>query len=216
MLTTQLPGFSEITRDSQETFRALLEALSQPGKTYEPSVQLTPPKGLTLACAAACLTLLDLESRVWLQPGFSADVEGWLQFHTGCRFSAEPDEVAFAVIHDLSALALDEFSWGSAEAPEASATLLVQVGALAGGLSVMLRGPGILQAREISPEVPASFWTEWQRNHRAYPRGLDVFLFGGKTVMGLPRTVAAQSVDVQSVDVQSVDVQSVDAQMLEV
>jgi len=196
MLTTQLPGFAEITRDSQEMFRALLEALSQPGKSYETSVTLTPPQGLTLACAAACLALLDLETRVWLQPGFPEDVQRWLQFHTGCRFAVEPDEAVFAVVHDLSALALDELSWGSAETPESSATLLAQVSSLEGGLSVVLAGPGILKMREIYPDVPASFWQDWQRNHRAYPRGVDVFLFGESAVMGLPRTVDAQVVDV--------------------
>lgn len=210
MLTTQLPGFQEITRDSQKTFRTLLEALSQPGKIHELRVRLTPPKGLTLACAAACLALLDLETQVWLQPGFPADVQDWLQFHTGCRFCVEPDEAAFAVVHDLSAMALDELSWGSAEAPESSATLLVQVSALDSGPSVILAGPGILHTRNISPEVPVIFWQDWQRNHRAYPRGLDVFLLSEKAVMGLPRTVDAQSVDEPVVDTQRVGVQLVE------
>lgn len=193
MLTTQLPGFEEITRDSQQTFRALLEALSDPGNPREMTVTLTPPEGLTLPCAAACLTLLDLETMVWLQPGFPEEVQGWLRFHTGCRFATTPAEAAFAVVHTLAEIALDELCWGSAESPEASATLLAQVSALSGADEVVLTGPGLLASRTISPAVPMSFWHEWQRNHTAYPQGMDVFLFDEQSVMGLPRTSHAQT-----------------------
>ncbi|MEM9092083.1 MAG: phosphonate C-P lyase system protein PhnH [Cyanobacteria bacterium P01_F01_bin.53] len=192
MLTTQLPGFEEITRDSQQTFRALLEALSGPGQPHEITVVLTPPEGLTLPCAATCLTLLDLETMVWLQPGFPEEVQGWLRFHTGCRFAMTPAEAAFAVVHTLAEIALDELCWGSAESPEASTTLLAQVSALSGADEVVLTGPGILASQTISPAVPMRFWHEWHRNHTAYPRGMDVFLFDDQAVMGLPRTSHAQ------------------------
>ena len=66
MLTTQLPGFIDITRDSQKTFRTLLEALSERGLAREMTVAIAPPEGMTKPCAAACLTLLDLETVVWL------------------------------------------------------------------------------------------------------------------------------------------------------
>lgn len=192
MLTTQLPGLNDLTRDAQTTFRALLEGLSEPGETREIAVGVTPPTGMTAACGAACLTLLDLETIVWLQPGFSPDVQGWLRFHTGCRFVATPSEAMFAVVHTLSEMALDEFCWGSAEAPESSATLLAQVETLEGGHDIVLTGPGILNERTISPAVPLSFWQSWPRNQEAYPRGVDVFLFDSESVMGLPRTVCAR------------------------
>ena len=198
MLMTQLPGFTEITRDSQKTFRALLEALSEPGLVREVTVEIAPPEGMTLACAAACLSLFDFETVVWLQPGFSEDVQSWLRFHTGCRFTSEPDQAAFVVAHTLADINLSELCWGSAEAPELSATLLAQVSAIQSGHEVVLSGPGILDERTVSPVLPMGFWKDWLGNQRAYPRGVDVFLFDDKVVMGLPRTTCVRTISDQA------------------
>ncbi|MEN8447746.1 MAG: phosphonate C-P lyase system protein PhnH [Cyanobacteria bacterium J06555_13] len=197
MLTTQLPGFIDITRDSQSTFRTLLAALAEPGVAREVTVAIAPPKGMTRPCAAACLTLLDLETVVWLQPGFSEDVQSWLRFHTGCRFTAALDEASFVVVHDLAEIALTDLCWGSAETPELSATLLAQVTALQSDRKVVLTGPGILDKRTVSPALPMRFWQDWPHNHAAYPRGVDVFLFDGRAVMGLPRTTSVQTINAQ-------------------
>ena len=197
-MITQLPGFENLTRDSQQTFRALLNALSSPGKISEINVDLQVPEGLTPACGAACLTLIDLETAVWLQPVFSFDVQDWLRFHTGCAFVASPKRAAFAVVYDADSLDLEQFYGGSAQTPESSTTLLVQVNSLRGSRSVKLTGPGILHENDISPALPESFWTAWQNNYAAYPQGVDVFLFEDSSVMGLPRTVSARIEDQQA------------------
>jgi alpha-D-ribose 1-methylphosphonate 5-triphosphate synthase subunit PhnH len=141
------------------------------------------------ACAAACLTLLDLETTLWWQPGFSEEAGQWLQFHTGARRVDQPHQGNFAVIWNSASLPeLALFHPGVAEYPEASATLLIQVAHLSGGTPVELQGPGILGARAISPQLPAAFWPQWQMNHQRYPLGVDVLLFSPTEVMGLPRT----------------------------
>ncbi|MEO0768295.1 MAG: phosphonate C-P lyase system protein PhnH [Cyanobacteria bacterium J06649_4] len=195
MLTVQLPGFENLTRDSQKTFRALLEALSLPGKTLEIEVTLKAPEGLTIACAAACLTLMDLETDVWLQPEISTDIRDWIQFHTGCVFVESPEKAAFAVIQNADLLYLEQFYWGSAEKPEVSTTLLVQVNELAGGMLVTLTGPGISHENIVSPKLHSHFWQQWQQNHAAYPQGIDVFLFKARSVLGLPRSTYARAED---------------------
>lgn len=192
MIAVQSPGFKNLTKDSQETFRALLEALSLPGKLLAVEVDLKAPEGLSTACAAACLTLMDLETDVWLQSEFSTDVRNWLQFHTGCAFVESPEEAAFAVVGNAGLLNLEQFYWGSAENPEVSTTLLIQVNALADNVPVKLTGPGILQDSIISPNLPDNFWQQWSQNHVAYPQGVDVFLFEGRSVLGLPRSIRAQ------------------------
>lgn len=189
MVTTTTPGFRDSVHDAQQTFRTLLDALSCPGEVKAIAPRLTPPHGLTPACAAACLTLLDLETRVWLQPGLDAAVTAWLIFHTGCRFTPDPQTANFAIAWDLAQLpALDIFNWGTAACPEASTTVLVQVEQLSHGIPVVLTGPGILHERAIAPHLPERFWQQWQHNSQAYPRGIDVFLFDQHCVMGLPRT----------------------------
>jgi alpha-D-ribose 1-methylphosphonate 5-triphosphate synthase subunit PhnH len=187
---TFLPGFQNPVHDAQRTFRALLDANARPGTPYAIAADITAPVGLTPACAAACLTLLDLDVRVWLQPSFADAVRTWLVFHTGCSLTHQPQKADFALIQDLATLSeLSSFSWGTAEQPEASTTLLVQVESLQDGHSVVITGPGILDQRTISPTLPAHFWDFWAQNHQAYPQGLDVSLFTENAVMGLPRTV---------------------------
>jgi len=184
-----LPGFQNAVHDAQRAFRSLLEALSHPGRPYNPQVDITAPAGLTPICAAACLALVDIETVVWLQPSLPIAVRDWLRFHTGCRFATAPSNADFAVITAFSSeVDLDIFSWGSAEYPEKSTTLLVQIEGLTGGEPKQLSGPGILESLAFAPCLPVSFWTQWHQNNAAYPRGLDCFLFAQDAVVGLPRT----------------------------
>lgn len=191
MLTTTLPGFEDLTRDSQKTFRALLSALSEPGKVMDLPAKVGVPEGMNLACAAACLTLIDFETTVWLQAGFSSAVKDWLRFHTGCSFVKNPADADFAVVKDLQAVSLPQFCWGTAEVPESSTTLLVQVESLTEGEFVVLSGPGILGERTVAPSVSSSFWQLWMENHAAHPRGVDCFFLSRSEVVGLPRSVRA-------------------------
>lgn len=186
---TQLPGFQDPIHDTQRMFRALLDAHARPGTPYQITDEMSVPPGLTAACGAACLTLLDLDVVVWLQPSFATQVRAWLLFHTGCSFTQYPEEAEFALIQDLAALPeLSIFNWGTAEKPEASTTLLVQAESFEMGQPVILTGPGILDKQAIAPTISPNFWDFWMQNHQAYPQGVDVFLFTEDSVMGLPRT----------------------------
>ncbi|MBD2251294.1 phosphonate C-P lyase system protein PhnH [Nostoc parmelioides] len=186
---TFFPGLQDPIHDAQRTFRGLLDAHARPGTPYQISAEMSVPLGLTPVCGAACLTLLDLDVVIWLQPSFNAQVRDWLLFHSGCRFTEYPEEANFALIQDLAVLSeLSIFNWGTAEKPEASTTLLVQVESFEMGQPVMLTGPGILDQCAIAPKLPRHFWDFWMQNHRAYPQGVDVFLFTENAVMGLPRT----------------------------
>lgn len=188
MPTTQLPSFTDPVHDAQQTFRALLEALSRPGipQTTAPVIS---PEGLTTSCAAACLMLLDLETTVWLQPGTSEAVQSWLLFHTGCRFTDQPQTADFAVINNVETMPqLDQFSWGTAAYPEASTSLLIQLPSLQGQRSITLRGPGILATITIQVPSNQDFWQQWQEMTAAHPLGLDAWCFADNQALGLPRT----------------------------
>ncbi|PZO13942.1 MAG: phosphonate C-P lyase system protein PhnH [Leptolyngbya foveolarum] len=187
-MTTTLPGFRDPVHDAQQTFRGLLEALAHPGQAYTLNLTFSSPEGLTPICAAACLTLLDLETTVWLQPSLPATVKDWLCFHTGCRFTDNPELATFAVIGDaFSQPELRAFNWGSAEDPEQSTTLLIQVNSFTSGVVQQLSGAGVLGSMSFAPSLPETFWT--QRRSDAYPQGVDCFLLSQQSVVGLPRTV---------------------------
>ncbi|NEO88217.1 MAG: phosphonate C-P lyase system protein PhnH [Spirulina sp. SIO3F2] len=191
-MITQLPGFANPVHDAQRTFRALLDALARPG-LIQTTAHVAPPDGLAPSCAAAALTLLDLETTVWLQPSFSEDARAWLLFHTGCRFTIDPQTADFALIQDLAtAPSLFAFSHGTAEYPEASTSLLIQLPDLENGEAVMLQGPGIKDSICITLPLTVNYWQQWQAMTEGYPLGLDAWYFAGDRVLGLPRTARVQ------------------------
>ncbi len=193
-MVTKYAGFQDTVHDAQQSFRALLDAIARPGCAYSIGVALEPPMGMMTSCAAACLTLLDLEVTLWMQPGWHESVRSWLLFHTGCRFVTDGAIANFALIHTWdNALGFADFHLGTAEDPEQSTTLLIQLGQMEGGIPTGLSGPGIESRQSIAPCLPKSFWDEWTSNHQMYPLGVDVFLFHHQTVMGLPRSTLAVS-----------------------
>jgi len=196
-MITQLPGFQDAVHDSQHSFRALLDALARPG-LVQTTASLSPPEGLVPSCAAACLTLLDLETTLWLQPGLPDAVRSWLVFHTGCRFTSDTGQADLDLLADLAAApALDQFNWGNPEYPEASTSLLIQLPALTGGeampqgavqRTIALQGPGILDRITVELPVEGRFWSQWQAMTAQYPLGIDAWFFADHQVIGLPRT----------------------------
>ncbi|AFZ58574.1 phosphonate C-P lyase system protein PhnH [Anabaena cylindrica FACHB-243] len=193
---THLPGFPDPIHDSQKTFRALLDAHARPGTPYLITANLTIPQGLNSGCAAACLTLFDLDVQVWLQPSFEPQVKAWLLFHTGCRFTTQPEQADFAVIQNIDKFTeLSNFNSGTPEKPETSTTLLIQLESFSAGRTVVLTAPGILKEQIISPQVPLHFWESWAKNHQSYPLGLDAFLFAKNSVIGLPRTTKSGNLE---------------------
>ena len=192
-MIVELPGFQDLVRDSQATFRTLLNALSRPGIAEKIDVKLIPPSRLNVSCAAACLTLFDLETKVWLQPGLNREVKDWLLFHTNCRFTENIKQADFAVIWDIENMPeLSKFKQGTPIYPEDSTTLLITVGAK--GFSPtsdklpILTGAGINQQITMPIALSNSFWQQWQQNHNSYPQGIDIYFFSEAKVVGLPRT----------------------------
>lgn len=196
MAITQLPGFQNPVHQAQRTFRALLDALSRPGVIYPIDVKIKTPPQINSAYGAACLTLLDLETQVWLQPGMNEEVRNWLLFHTNCSFVVEPSMADFALIYDVAAMPeLSCFKWGTPEVPENSTTLLIPVESWEQGQPVELIGAGILGKRQISPKLAYEhFWNCWIANQQTYPSGVDMFFFTQNAVMGLPRTVKVKDI----------------------
>ena len=191
---TLAPGLPDPVFDSQHVFRAVLDALARPGSIREIALSMTSPAPLTPATAALALSLADFETPLWLQPrdGAAAD---YLRFHCGCPIVADTAAARFAIVADAHALPpLSSFNAGEIDYPDRSATLIVQVAALAARAGVRLRGPGIREHALLQADgLPARFWIEWRENVRLFPRGVDVILVAGERIAGLPRTTHAET-----------------------
>lgn len=190
---TLAPGFGDPVGDAQGVFRAVLTAMSRPGRIVDLPAGTTPPAPLNPAAAAILLTLVDMDTPLWLDPAADRpEVRAWLRFHCGCPLRERPDEAAFALIADPAGMPpLEAFAAGDPDYPDRSASLIVQVARLEAETGFVLRGPGIeTQTRlDIAP-VPANFAATLAANHALYPCGVDLMLAGSDRLAALPRSVS--------------------------
>ena len=185
--TTDLPGFADPVLDSQACFRAVMEAMSRPGRIERvPRLPEIPP-GLSPASAALLLTMVDRDSPLCLAAGDPA--RDWVRFHSGARLVAAT-EANFVLDADTGLLDLPA---GTEEEPERGATLVVEVTALGTGRALLLAGPGILGTCRLLVEgLPPALLRDWPANRARFPRGVDVILCAGDRIAALPRGVAIE------------------------
>ena len=190
---TLAPGLHDTVHETQAAFRQVLDALSRPGqvRTLGPAL---PGVALGGAMARLLLSLSDDETPVWwTQP--DETLQQWLRFHTGAPVAALPQQASFVVCTDIrQGLTLSDFATGSADAPEFSCTLLVELPSLTDGPDLDWRGPGIQDVQQVRLQgLPTEFWTQWYANHASFPQGVDLIFTCGEFATGLPRTTQVQS-----------------------
>jgi alpha-D-ribose 1-methylphosphonate 5-triphosphate synthase subunit PhnH len=185
------PGFADPVHGAQKCFRAVLDAMSHPGKIVPMPAALagSPPAAMSSGMASVALILCDFDTPVWLDAA-AAGCAGYLTFHCGAPIVGTPDEARFAFITDAAALPpLDAFALGSDEYPERSATLVIEVSDLTASAGIVLRGPGICgETRFGVSGLPARFWEERVALTELFPRGLDVLFVSGDQLAALPRS----------------------------
>lgn len=168
---------------SQQTFRALLAALSFPGRP-----QRLPAAG-NAAFAQIGTALLDLET-TWYCP--DVGLAAMLAF-SGAR--QVPQSLAryqfYPALHEADLAGIAQAPAGSYSYPDESATLVLgcEIGA---GRLFELRGPGIKGRLDILVGgVPDGLWDLRARSRR-YPLGWDLFLVDADTVIGVPRSTIVE------------------------
>lgn len=181
-------GLADPVHDSQQTYRAVLDAFARPGQRVSVG---QPVPGLPLGAAMShlLLTLTDDDTGVWWQQDGDSCAP-WLRFHTSARLAPAPHDASFVALTDpRRAPALNEFAQGTAASPECSATLLIEVPSLDEGPVLHWHGPGIRQSQAVRIDgLAPAFWGQWQANHAVFPQGVDVVFTCGAMAIGLPRT----------------------------
>jgi len=182
-------GFVDPVMQSQTAFRAIMDALANPGTLQELALGLTPPAPLTPELAAIALTLCDHDTPLWLDADLATDaVLAWLRFHTGAPIITERSQAKFAFTHAPDFM-LANFDQGSDLYPDRSTTVIVALPTLSTAQTVTLSGPGIDGTATIAPDgLPTDFRAQWAENHAQFPRGVDLLLVAGGQLLGLPRT----------------------------
>ena len=191
------PGFHDPVFQSQATFRAVLDALAEPGSERPVGGLAEAPTPLSPVAAAVIATLADFETAVWRDAALrTPEIEAWLAFHTGAPAVLDPARAVFAVIGAAEASPdFADFALGTDVDPSTSTTLVLQVAGFAEGRRYRLSGPGIDGAREVAiAGAPADLAARLAANRALFPRGVDLILAGPTSVMGLPRTTRIEEI----------------------
>lgn len=185
-------GFSHPAFEAQAVFRAVMNAMARPGRIERPQTAASPPGPLSSTAAAIALTLCDHDTPLWLDPRLAESdaTRAWLAFQTGAPLAPVPAEAHFALVAEPAKLVrLEEFAQGTADYPDRSTTLILQVESLENGLPLRLEGPGIETTAQLAPTpLPPHFREDWQQNRGRFPRGADVIFAAPDALACLPRT----------------------------
>ena len=185
-------GFADPVMQSQTVFRAVMDALANPGTAQDLIAVDGFGGGLSPEIVSIVLTLSDHDTLIWLPEALAGDttVREFIGFHTGATIVPEPAKAVFAFATNADELpALDQFNLGTQEYPDRSTTIVLAVTALSGGDELIITGPGIKDHGHIGPVgLPKDFIAQWSYNRELFPRGIDLLLVADGQVMGLPRS----------------------------
>lgn len=177
-----LGGFANAPVQSSHAFRAALNALSRPGSICT----LTggaPPAPMSVAAGVLVLTLCDGTTPVHLAGEHDCTaLREWITFHTGAPLVGG-ERASFAIGTWDALHPVNRFAIGQPDYPDRSATLIVEMPALAAS-GARLTGPGIKDAAHLNlPDI-----AQFQANRAQFPMGFDCFFTAGAGVAALPRS----------------------------
>jgi alpha-D-ribose 1-methylphosphonate 5-triphosphate synthase subunit PhnH len=182
-------AFTDPVLQTQTAFRSILAAMAEPGTIAQLTAVPDCPPLMHPSTIVALLTLADRDTPLWIAPSLGTEGSDYLRFHVGAPVAETAGAARFAVIDPASPVSLAAFDGGSDRYPDTSATGIVQCDSLSGGEPVSLSGPGIKGVRTIAPSgLHRGFWADVVSNHALYPRGIDLLLVSGTSLMALPRS----------------------------
>ena len=190
-LSAVLPGFSDPTKNSQSSFRAIMNATAKPGTIATFIDAPVPPASINKAAGACLLTLVDQDTKLWLDSALAIQApQDWVRFHTGAPITAMTGEAAFALISDLTSLpSLGDFHQGDAKYPDRATTLIIMLPNLTSGPKLELKGPGIETHIHVSPAgLYTAFWEERADLVSHFQFGIDLMLCADNQLISIPRT----------------------------
>jgi len=186
-------AFADPVLSAQATFRAILNAMARPGSLQPLSVALSPPPPLSKGAAAVALTLCDQDTPVWLDAELRASVSvcEWLGFHCGCPLVDDLAKAVFAfAARPAKVPAFETFSIGTADYPDRSTTIVLQVDTLWAEKGFVLSGPGIRDRSTLSAApLPSDICDRLARNRSLFPQGIDLILATQDAIAALPRSL---------------------------
>lgn len=180
-------GFAAPSVEAARAFRLILDAMARPGRIVGVAGAVAPAPASS-AAAAVLLTLADNTTPVHLAGAHDTpSLRDWLRFHTGAPLACRGAS-AFALGDWTALIPLDDYAPGTAEYPDRSATLIVEMDHLEPH-GARLTGPGIeTEARLSLPDIALL-----QANAARFPLGVDFIFTCGDRLAALPRTTRVEA-----------------------
>jgi alpha-D-ribose 1-methylphosphonate 5-triphosphate synthase subunit PhnH len=185
--------------DAQRHFRAVLDAMSRPGRICRlHSVALTCPPGLHAGSACVAFALFNADVTFHLA-GYSEGAETYLRANSHSR-PAIAEKADYLFLHGQGdAAPLQVAAVGTPSYPETGATAIIQVGRIGkssgtGGLALSLTGPGI-EHRETAfvTDLSPALLEALKARNTEFPLGIDAILIShDDCVLCLPRTTRVE------------------------
>lgn len=192
--------FDQPVNQSQLTFRALLKCMAEPGSVIDLSELALPvnaePNETTehsqLYATTWCIaqTLFDPDSSVFLAAPFDVEsLRTTLRFQTDTHITSDTEQADFVIAQLEELKHLEQFKVGTAETPDQSTTLILQVEDFASANPMQLQGPGIkASARLPIKGLTSEMQQNLVQNHLLYPCGIDVIFCSPTQIAALPRS----------------------------
>ncbi len=201
--STLLMPFADPVNQSQQCYRKLLKAMSEPGTCFDmgDTTLFNENQEPVFSSSWAVLqTLVDNDCYIFLSSMMMTKMLSQsLTFYTDCRIADKPEQADFVLI-DISEVAdFSEFKMGSLEEPHLSATVIIQVPSIAEielplANTLTLTGPGIKNCRHLQVQgLHSRHVSLLQNNHQSYPCGLDFILCSPQSFCALPRTTIIEN-----------------------
>lgn len=190
-------GFADPVFESQEAFRTILHAMAYPGRRTSLKAPPTVPHGINPAAWVILLTLGDSSVRLWMDLPRNHEACRAAQQFCHVSMVPDPESADFILVTQPSQLKPPyRFCIGTELEPERGASIIMQVSSMSisepsSAESVfMLSGPGIPETSKVTLQgCPFHFW-EWRLGlEHVYPRGVDLFLTEGNSLVCIPRSV---------------------------
>jgi len=183
-------GFTNPVDDSQQLFRGLLTAMSEPGQIGSVAMLDQHPGPLGIASFALALTLLDRHSSYALTSGVDRpEVRQSIAFHCNAPLARECDAPDFLFCREDEIPALERLNTGSEAYPDQSTTLVVQCQSLEKGPTMIATGPGIAGQRVIAcSAIGEHLVAQRERLQTRFPLGIDMIFTRERAYFCLPRT----------------------------
>jgi alpha-D-ribose 1-methylphosphonate 5-triphosphate synthase subunit PhnH len=174
---------------SQHTFRAIFEAMENPGQLITVRHNPYAPEVFNSAAAATWLTLLENDTCLWTDIDWKNPAIDWLQIGCGSSIVTEPCMANFAIVTQPATMPpLDSFRVGRHEYLEKATTMLIQVDDILPTTDNTYSTIAVNKTdRLVLKGVPDPFWYQWRQLSRRYPLGIDIIFTCDDVLMALPK-----------------------------